>query len=91
MVAFHDRRKTAVGSVDELVDRLPLSPGDTVGKHIINDRYVVVGHQTEHGRQFVTYEALPNGRVVPRGEGEDRRYKANSTASALQPTSTYDV
>lgn len=90
MVAFHDRRKTAVQSVDDVLDRVPMQPGDTVSKHMINERYLVRGEQTDHGREFVIHEVLPNGDVIERGR-EERRWRANTAAGTLTPTSTYDV
>lgn len=91
MVDFHDRRTARVESVDDIRDRLPLGQGDTLGKHVINERYVVRGVQTEEGRKFVVHEALPNGRVIVRGEPQERRYQADRLAEGLQPTSTYQV
>jgi hypothetical protein len=90
MVAFNDRRKSSVASVDDLLPGLGLEPGDTVGKQVIDSRYVVTGKQTEQGRRFVLHEALPNGRVIQRGEF-DRRYQANHAASEAKPTQVYDI
>lgn len=91
MVAFHDRRTTAVSSVDEIAGRLPLSEGDTLGKHMIDGRYLVRGTKTEEGRKFVVHEVLPNGAVIQRGEPQARRKHADRLAESLQPTSTYNI
>lgn len=89
MVAFNDRRNTQY-DVDDLLARLPLQPGDTVGKQVIGGRYIVRGEKTEHGREFVIHEALPNGRIVERDRA-DRRYKARTAAENLAPTRVYDI
>lgn len=89
MVAFNDRRDKQY-DVDDLLRRLPLHEGDTVGKQVIGGRYMVRGEKTENGREFVIHEALPNGRVVERGR-TDRRYKARTTAESLDPTRVYDI
>jgi hypothetical protein len=90
MVAFHDRRKASYGSVDDLLPSLGLQQGDTVGKQVIDGRYVVTGRKTEEGRKFVLQEALPNGRVIERGEF-NRRYQAKNATSEIKPTSVYDI
>jgi len=90
MVAFNDRRKASYDTVDDLLHGLNLQPGDTVGKQVIDGRYVVKGKQTDEGRKFVLHEALPNGRVIERGQF-DRRYQANSAASEAKPTRVYDI
>lgn len=91
MVAFHDRRQKRYESVDEVASHLPLQPGDTVGKHLINDRFLVRGTRDENGkRKFEIHEALDNGRVIKRGEAE-KRYQAKGAAANLDPTSVYDI
>lgn len=91
MVAFHDRRTTRVGAVDDLLSELDLQPGDTVGKQVIGERFAVVGRKTENGRKFEIHEALPNGRVIKRGDAFDRRYQAKHDAEGLTPTSVYNI
>lgn len=91
MVDFHDRRDKKYPSVDEVASRLDLQPGDTVGRDLIDGRYLVRGTRDETGRRkFEIHEALANGRVVKRGEAE-KRYQARSEASHLPPTTVYDI
>jgi hypothetical protein len=90
MVAFHDRRSAHVESVDDVLPGLPFNPGDTLGKHVIDGRYVVRGEKTETGREFVVHEVLPNGRVIE-VDRTDRRYKANKATEGRAPTSVYDI
>lgn len=90
MVAFNDRRRSQYDTVDDVLAHLPVEHGDTIGKHVIDGRYVVRGKQTEEGRKFVLHEALPNGRVVERGE-YDRRYQANNATADIKPTRVYDI
>ena len=91
MVDFHDRRNKRYASVDEVASRLPLNDGDTVGKQLVNERFLVRGTRDEAGnRVFEIHEALDNGRVIKRGEAE-KRYLAKGEASHLTPTSVYDI
>ena len=91
MVAFNDRRDKRYTSVDEVASRLDLAPGDTVGKQLVNDRYLIRGTRTPDGKRvFEIHEALANGRVVKRGEAE-KRYQAKGEASHLAPTNVYDI
>jgi hypothetical protein len=91
MVEFHDRREKRYQSVDEVAARLPLKQGDTVGRDLIDGRYLVRGTLNEEGKRiFEIHEALDNGRVIKRGEAE-KRYLAKGEASHLTPTSVYDI
>lgn len=91
MVDFHDRRDKRYQTVDEVAARLPLQDKDTVGKHLIDGRYLVRGTLNEEGKRvFEIHEALANGQVVKRGEAE-KRYVAKGEASHLTPTSVYDI
>jgi hypothetical protein len=91
MVAFHDRRESNYTSVEDVREGVDLQPTDTLSKNMIDGRFFVRGALNEEGRrEFVLHEALPNGRVIERGR-YDRRYKANSQAQDLAPTSIYDV
>jgi hypothetical protein len=97
MVAFHDRRRSPKASVDEVLPKLPLSKGETVGKHLINERYLVRGVpvEAEDGsktRQYLLHEVLPNGSVVQRGEEPfESRRAAKKTARSLAPTRIIDL
>jgi hypothetical protein len=97
MVAFHDRRRSPKASVDEVLPKLPLSKGETVGKHLINERYLVRGIpvEAEDGsktRQYLLHEVLPNGSVVQRGEEPfESRRAAKKTARSLAPTRIIDI
>jgi hypothetical protein len=97
MVAFHDRRRAPKASVDEVLPKLPLSKGETVGKHLINERYLVRGIPVEaedgsKGRQYVLHEVLPNGNVVQRGEEPfDSRRAAKKSARSLAPTRIVEI
>lgn len=90
MVAFHDRRNRSYDTVQDLLPRLPLNEGDTLGKKVLDGRYVVRGEKTDNGREFVVHEVLANGRVVERGRA-DRRYKAERLVGEINPTSVYDI
>lgn len=91
MVDFHDRRQKRFASVDEVASHLDLQPGDTVGKHLVNDRFLVRGTKNEDGKRvFEIHEALDNGRVIKRGQAE-KRYLAKGEASHLDPTSVYEI
>lgn len=97
MVAFHDRRKAPKATVDDVVSRLDLSKGETVGKRLIDDRYLVRGIPVEAedgslSRQYVLHEVLPNGKVVQRGEEPfESRKAAKRTARGLQPTRVTEI
>jgi hypothetical protein len=97
MVAFHDRRRAPKASVDQVLPKLPLSKGDTVGKHLIDERYLVRGIpvETEDGsksRQYFLHEVLPNGNVVQRGEEPfESRRAAKKTARSLAPTRIVEI
>jgi hypothetical protein len=97
MVAFHDRRRAPKASVDEVLPKLTLSKGETVGKHLINERYLVRGIpvETEDGaksRQYVLHEVLPNGNVVQRGEEPfESRRAAKKSARSLAPTRVVEI
>ncbi len=97
MVAFHDRRPRPKASVDEVLPKLPLSKGDTVGKHLIDERYLVRGIPVEDEdgtkrRQYVLHEVLPNGNVVQRGEEPfESRRAAKKTARSLAPTRIVEI
>jgi hypothetical protein len=97
MVAFHDRRRAPKASVDEVLPKLSLSKGDTVGKHLIDERYLVQGIPVEaedgsRSRQYVLHEVLPNGSVVQRGdEPFVSRRAAKKTARSLAPTRVVEI
>ncbi|MGW0626247.1 hypothetical protein [Streptomyces sp. NPDC002758] len=97
MVAFHDRRRAPKASVDEVLPKLPLSKGETVGKHLINERYLVRGIPVEaedgsKSRQYVLHEVLPNGNVVQRGEDPfESRRAAKKSARSLAPTRVVEI
>lgn len=96
MVAFHDRRRAPKASVDEVVNRLQLTKGETVGKHLIDDRYIVRGTPVEgedgtRTRQYAVHEVLPGGDVVPRGESFGSRREAKKTARSLAPTRLIEI
>ncbi|MER5754279.1 hypothetical protein [Streptomyces sp. NPDC002088] len=97
MVAFHDRRKAPKASVDEVLPQLSLNKGETVGKQLINDRYLVRGIPVEaedgnRSRQYVLHEVLPNGNVVQRGEEPfESRRAAKKTARSLSPTRIIEI
>lgn len=92
MVAFNDRRDKRYASVDDIASKIDLQPGDTVGRDLVDGRYLVRGTRDEETgrRKFEIHEALANGQVVKRGEAE-KRYQAKSEASHLPPTSVYDI
>lgn len=91
MVAFHDRRDRRYESVDQVREGVDVQPTDTLSKGLIEGRYFVRGALGEAGkREFVLHEALPNGQVIERGR-YDRRYKANTDATRIDPTRIYDV
>ncbi|MDX3260684.1 hypothetical protein PV336_15805 [Streptomyces sp. MI02-2A] len=97
MVAFHDRRPRPKASVDQVLPKLPLSKGDTVGKHLIDDRYLVRGvpvtaEDGTRSRQYFLHEVLPGGAVVPRGdEPFGSRREAKKTARSLTPTRVIEI
>ncbi|MFF1701345.1 hypothetical protein [Streptomyces sp. NPDC058252] len=96
MVAFHDRRRAPKASVDDVVPRLGLSKGETVGKRLIDDRYLVRGVPVEaedgsRSRQYLLHEVLPNGDVVQRGETYASRRDAKRDARAMQPTRVVEI
>jgi hypothetical protein len=97
MVAFHDRRRAPKASVDQVLPKLPLSKGETVGKHLINERYLVRGIPVEaedgsKSRQYVLHEVLPNGNVVQRGEDPfESRRAAKKSARSLAPTRIVEI
>ncbi|MFE4681522.1 hypothetical protein ACFRNJ_11890 [Streptomyces sp. NPDC056721] len=80
-----------------MLPKLPLSKGETVGKHLINERYLVRGVpvEAEDGsktRQYLLHEVLPNGSVVQRGEEPfESRRAAKKTARSLAPTRVIDL
>lgn len=91
MVAFNDRRDRTFTSVEDIAAKIELNPGDTVGRDLIDGRYLVRGTRDESGhRMFEIHEALANGRVVKRGEAE-KRYLAKQQAAGLSPTHVIDL
>lgn len=96
MVAFHDRRRAPNASVGEVVNRLQLAKGETVGKHLIDDRYIVRGTPVENEdgtrtRQYAVHEVLPGGDVIQRGEPFGSRREAKKTARVLAPTRLIEI
>lgn len=96
MVAFHDRRRTPKATVEDVVPRLGLNKGETVGKHLIDDRYLVRGTpvDTEEGtrtRHYAVHEVLPSGDVIQRGEGFSTRREAKRETRNLTPTRLIEI
>jgi hypothetical protein len=96
LVAFNDRRRSPRASLDEVLPRLPLEKGDTVGKSLIDGRYLVRGVpvETEEGdraRHYVLHEVLPSGNVVQRGEPFQSRAKAKRETRQLKPTRVIEI
>jgi hypothetical protein len=96
LVAFNDRRRSPRASLDEVLPRLPLEKGDTVGKSLIDGRYLVRGVpvETEEGdraRHYVLHEVLPSGNVVQRGEPFQSRAKAKRETRQMQPTRVIEI
>ena len=90
MVAFHDRRRTSLESLEEFAPGLNLGPGDTLSKSVLGGRFVVRGVKTEEGRRYLVHEALANGQVIERGEHASRRL-ARKSLTDLRPTTTYEI
>jgi hypothetical protein len=96
VVAFNDRRRSPRASFDEVLPRLPLQKGETVGKSLIDGRYVVRGIpvETEDGgkaRQYVLHEVLPSGDVIERGDPFESRAKAKRETRQLKPTRVIEI
>jgi hypothetical protein len=96
VVAFNDRRRSPRTSFDEVLPRLPLQKGETVGKSLIDGRYVVRGIpvETEDGikaRHYVLHEVLPSGDVIERGEPFESRAKAKRETRQLKPTHVIEI
>jgi hypothetical protein len=97
MVAFNDRRRSPHASIDDVLPRLSMNKGDTVGKSLIDGRYLVRGipAEAEDGsrtRQYFLHEVLPSGDVVQRGEEPfESRSKAKRETRTLQPTRVIEI
>jgi hypothetical protein len=96
VVAFNDRRRSPRASLDEVLPRLPLEKGDTVGKALIDGRYLVRGIPVENEegdrtRQYVLHEVLPSGNVVQRGEPFETRAKAKRETRQMKPTHVIEI
>jgi hypothetical protein len=96
MVAFHDRRRTPKATVDEVVPRLGLHQGETVGKRLIDDRYLVRGTPVEaedgsRTRQYAVHEVLPSGDVIQRGDPFGSRREAKRATRNLTPTRLIEI
>lgn len=91
MVAFHDRRRTSLESLEEFTPGLSLGPGDSLSKSVLGGRFVVRGVPTDEGRKYVVHEALANGRVITREGQHDTRLLARKALGGITPTTTYDI
>lgn len=90
MVAFNDRRRVNVESLEAVAPGLNLRPGDTLSKSVIGGRYVVRGEKTEEGREYVVHEILANGSTIERTRAPQRR-AAHRAIDALGPTNVYEI
>lgn len=91
MVAFNDRRRVNVESLEDVAPGLPLRPGDTLSKGVYGGRFVIRGEkQEEGGREYVVHEVLPNHSVIER-ERFSSRHKARRSLSDLGHTNVYDI
>lgn len=90
MVAFNDRRRVNVESLEDVAPGLPLRPGDTLSKRVLGGRFVVRGEKTEEGREYVVHEILANGNVIERQRAATRRAAHRSLAD-LGHTNVYDI
>jgi DNA gyrase inhibitor GyrI len=96
VVAFNDRRRSPRASFDEVLPRLPLQKGETVGKSLIGGRYLVRGVPVENEegaktRQYVLHEVLPSGDVIERGEPFESRAKAKRETRQMKPTRVIEI
>ena len=90
MVTFNDRRDRTY-NLDEVLSNIPVEHGETVGKNLVDGRFLVRGVPTDEGRRYMLDELLPNGSVIHHEALHESRSVAKRVATTTAPTRVYEL